>query len=117
VGHIDGNHKLIRWRILFRGGIDGNSKTIVFLECADNNRASTVLSAFAGAIHTHGLLNRIRSDLGGENVDVWRYMIEQHSSYSVVITGSSTHERIERLWRDVYRCVSSFYHDTFKKLE
>ena len=118
VWHIDGNHKLIRWRFVVHGGIDGYSRTIVFLECADNNRASTVISAFESAVHTHGLPNRIRSDLGGENVDVWRYMIEQHSSYSAVITGSSTHnERIERLWRDVYRCVGILYHDTFRKLE
>ena len=35
-----------------------------------------------------------------------------------VITGSSTHnERIERLWRDVYRCVSVLFADTFRKLE
>jgi len=99
------------------GGIDGYSRAIVFLECADNNRTSTVLSAFV-CVHTHGLPNRIRSDLGGENVDVWGYMIEQHSSYSAVITGSSTHnDRIECLWRDVYRCVSSLYHNTFKKEE
>lgn len=39
-------------------------------------------------------------------MEVWRYMIAQHSTSSAVLTGSSTHnERIERLWRDVYRCV------------
>ena len=37
---------------------------------------------------------------------------------SVVITGSSTHnERIERLWRDVFRCVSKLFYDTFHSLE
>ena len=45
-------------------------------------------------------------------------MVEQHTSLSVVITGSSTHnERIERLWRDVYRYVGVLYHDCFRKLE
>ena len=65
-----------------------------------------MLSCFSEAVETHGLPNRIRSDLGGENVDVWRYiMIEQHSNADSVITGASTHnQRIERLWRDVYRC-------------
>ena len=66
----------------------------------------------------HGLPERIRTDLGGENVSIWRYMAEQHSSTNAVITGSSTHnERIERLWRDVYRCVGSLYHDSFQELE
>ena len=32
--HIDGNHKLIRWKVVIHGGIDGHSRTIVFLKCA-----------------------------------------------------------------------------------
>lgn len=49
---------------------------------------------------------------------VWRFMIEQHGTVSSVITGSSTHnERIERLWRDVYRCVASIFYDIFSSLE
>ena len=60
----------------------------------------------------------MRSDLGGENVGIWQYMIEQHMSESVIITGSSTHnERIERLWRDVFRCVISLFYDSFRALE
>ena len=74
----------------------------MFLKCSDNNQASTLLSVFTGAVQKHGLPERVRTDLGGENVDMWRYMVEQHAS-SAVVTGSSTHnERIERLWRDVY---------------
>ena len=118
VWHIDGHHKLIRWRFVTHGGIDGFSRTIVFLQCSTNNRASTVLSAFTEAVSQYGLPSRIRSDLGGENVDVWRYMVEQHSSSSAAITGSSTHnERIERLWRDVHRCVGVLVHDAFRELE
>ena len=116
--HVDGNHKLIRWRMVIHGGIDGYSRTVVFLRCSDNNRASTLLSVFTGAVQKHGLPERVRTDLGGENVDMWRYMVEQHASMSAVLTGSSTHnERIERLWRDVYRCVGVLYHDCFRKLE
>ena len=67
---------------------------------------------------THGLPEKVRSDLGGENIEVWRYLIEQHRSESAVITGFSTHnEGIERLWRDVMRCVSSIYYGVFKQLE
>ena len=118
VWHVDGNHKLIRWRLVIHGGIDGFSRTIVFLSCSDNNRADTVLTHFEQAISTYGLPSKVRSDLGGENVDVWRYMIEQHQTESAVITGSSTHnERIERLWRDVFRSVSSVFFDIFSNLE
>ncbi len=106
VWHIDGHHKLIRWRFVTHGGIDGYSRTIVYLRCSVNNTSATVLHSFMDAIATHGLPQKIRSDLGGENIDVWRYMIQQHASENAVNVGSSTHnERIERLWRDVMRCL------------
>ena len=62
------------------------------------------------------LQKSFRSDCGGENVAVWRRMIASHNyDYSLVITGSSVHnERVERLWRDVNRCVGS---DIFRELE
>lgn len=34
VRHIDGHHKLIRWRFVTHGGIDGFSRTIVYLRCS-----------------------------------------------------------------------------------
>ena len=114
--HIDGHHKLIRWRFVVHGGIDGFSRTIVYLRCSNNNRAVTHLSLFVSAVRSYGLPEKVRSDLGGENVDVWRYMVEQHGSSSSVITGSSTHnERIERLWRDVFRCVGVRHLSTFRR--
>ena len=48
--HIDGNHQLIRWKIVVHGGIDGKTRTIVFLSCASNNFASTVLHQFQNAV-------------------------------------------------------------------
>lgn len=108
VWHIDGHHKLIRWRLVTHGGIDGFSRIIVYLHCSDNNRAATVKHVFVEACGVHGLPLKVRSDLGGENTEVWQYIAEQHMSDSAIITGSSTHnERIERLWRDVMRCVIS----------
>ncbi|KAF6729719.1 hypothetical protein FQA47_009518 [Oryzias melastigma] len=62
--HIDGNHKLIRWRIVIHGGIDGYSRKIVYLKAADNNRASTVLSAFLETIQQFGIPTPVRSDKG-----------------------------------------------------
>ena len=43
VWHIDGNHKMIRWHFVIPGGVDGYSRTIVFLSCSGNNKADTVL--------------------------------------------------------------------------
>lgn len=116
--HIDGHHKLIRWRLVVHGGIDGYSRTVVFLKCSDNNRAYTMLSGFTSGVDMYGIPEKIRTDLGGENVQVWRYMIENHGSTSSVLVGSSTHnQRIERLWRDVFRCVSIMFYTTFTQLE
>jgi len=47
--HIDGCHKLIRWRIVVHGGIDGYSRIPVYLHASDNNQASTVLRLFLEA--------------------------------------------------------------------
>ena len=58
--HLDGHHKLIRWKLVTHGAIDRYSRIITYLKCADNNRASTVLSAFVEAAHIHGLPERIR---------------------------------------------------------
>jgi len=119
VWHLDGNHKLIRWRLVVHGGIDGYSRVVVFLKCSPNNEAITMLQSFRNGVEEYGLPSKIRTDLGGENVDVWRYMIEQNGNDpSHVIVGSSTHnERIERLWRDVHRCVLKPFADKFRDLE
>ena len=52
VWHIDGHHKLIKWRLVTHGGIDGYSRLITFLQCSSNNRASTVHAAFTSAVET-----------------------------------------------------------------
>ena len=117
--HMDGHHKLIRWRFVIHGAVDGYSRTIVYLKCADNNRAPTVLDYFREGVARFGLPEFVRSDHGGENIGVWRYMIATHSNdQSRVITGSSVHnERIERMWQDVHRCVARTFGDTFRDLE
>ena len=119
VWHIDGHHKLIRWRFVIHGAIDGFSRTITYLGCADNNQAATVFELYTSAISQFGLPDQVRSDCGGENTKVWKYMIWSHNmDYSSVITGSSVHnERIERLWRDVHRCVVGPFAQKFRILE
>ena len=44
--HIDGNHKLIRYRMVIHCGIDGFSRLKAFLRRSDNNRADVVLELF-----------------------------------------------------------------------
>lgn len=68
--HIDGNHKLIRWRLVIHGGIDGFSRLATYLVCANNNRAETVLDCFCQAAEEYRVPSRVRSDFGGENTRV-----------------------------------------------
>ncbi len=103
IWHIDGHHKMIRWHFVIHGAIDGFSRSIIYVKCADNNRSSTVLDFFRDGVSRFGLPDNVRSHHGGENTEVWRFMIANHNhDYSCVLTGSSVHnERIERLRRDV----------------
>ena len=119
--HIDGNHKLIRWRIVVHGGIDGFSRLIVFLDCATNNTATTVFRRFHTAVQKYGLPSRIRSDKGGENTQVALYILEhplRGPGRGSMIVGRSVHnQRIERLWRDVFQGVLKLYYGLFYHLE
>ena len=93
-------------------GIDGFSRLVVFLKCATNNRAETVMSTFIDGTRRYGIPSRVRSDHGGENADVGRFMESiRGRDRGSHIQGSSVHnQRIERLHRDTTRCcLSSFY--------
>ncbi|XP_029978761.1 uncharacterized protein LOC115411007 [Sphaeramia orbicularis] len=115
--HFDGNHKLVRWRMVFHGCVDGFSRTIIYLRCLSNNRASSVLSLFLEGIANFGLPLRVRCDHGMENIHVARFMLERRGLNSV-ITGVSVHnQRIERLWAELNRVVTRHFANIFSFME
>ena len=119
--HLDGHHSLIRWKFVVHGCCDGKSRKIMFLHCSTNNLAGTVLGLFKSAIKDNlGLWpSRIRVDYGVENVLVCDEMVlRQGDGRGSFIAGPSTrNQRIERLWRDVYRCVCHFFYYLFYAME
>lgn len=74
---------------------------------------------FLNAIYHHKLPSRIRTDQGSENIMVAQYMLEKRGAdRRSVIVGSSVHnQRIERLWRDMHRCVTLIYYKLFYFME
>ncbi len=112
---IDGNHKLVRWRMVIHGAIDGYSRLVPYVHCCSNNKATTVLSLFKQAVITYGIPSRVRSDKGLENVEVAKFRLKERGlDRGSALVGSSVHnQRIERLWRDVFMAVSQLYHRLF----
>ncbi|CAB4433207.1 unnamed protein product [Rhizophagus irregularis] len=117
--HNDGTHSLIRWKFVIHAFIDGYSRVVTGIKCNTNNRAVSVLDLFNEAITEWGIPHRCRGDHGGENVQVAEWMINYRGiNRGSYIFGKSIHnQRIERLWRDVYRLILRIYYDIFNFLE
>lgn len=75
--------------------------------------------AFMQGVQRYGLPSRIRTDQGRENYEIARHMLRHRGSdRRSVLVGSSVHnQRIERLWRDLHRCVTGIYYRLFYHLE
>lgn len=117
--HMDGNHSLIRWGFVIHGCIDGFSRMIIYLQCCTNNCAETVCAFFENATQTFGWPSRVRGDFGGENVDVASRMedVRGQNRGSFIRGPSTRNQRIERLWREVFRCVAFLFYSVFFALE
>ena len=108
--HVDGYHKLIPWKFVVHGGIDGYSRVVTYLQASTNNTAQTALSAFLEGVGSYGIPLRVRSDHGGENNLIAEYMVQQRGAgRGSIIMGRSVHN--QRIERDLFTgCVSYFYY-------
>uniref|UniRef100_A0A672GIA8 Integrase catalytic domain-containing protein n=1 Tax=Salarias fasciatus TaxID=181472 RepID=A0A672GIA8_SALFA len=117
IWHIDGNHKLIRWKLAVHAAMDGYSRMLTFLQCSNNNRAETVQDLFNAAISEFGRPLHIRTDQGGENVRIWEDM-RLHRGENSALTGSSVHnQRTERFNRDLNKNCRDVFAPIFYELE
>ena len=117
--HIDGNHKMIRWRFVIHHGIDGFSRLVTFCQCSGNNKATTVYPLFQDAVAKYGKPIHVRTDYSGENVLIWRNMTEfwGEEAHSVIVGSSVHNQRIERHNRAVNEQVVASYKAEFYALE
>ena len=119
--HLDRHHSLIHYKLIINGCIDGFSRHIIYLRCSSNNLAETVLNLSMNAVGRDGdhWPSRIKVVRGVENILVCDAMVQYRGEWMAsFIAGSSTHnQRIECLWREVYRCVCHLFYYTFYAVE
>lgn len=117
--HVDSNHKLIRWRFVIHGGIDGFSRLPMYIKVASDNTAETAFSAFESGVAEFGVPERVRTDKGLENLKIAEFMLRSRGlDRGSHITGRSVHnQRIERFWRELWHGCTSAYYELFLSME
>ncbi|KAF7366284.1 hypothetical protein MSAN_00884600 [Mycena sanguinolenta] len=117
--HHDGQHGLIRWKIVIHCFIDGWTRFIVGIRASTNNRSTTVLDLFEQAAALHGWPSCVRGDHGVENVKVAERMEQVRGpGRGSYIWGTSVHNiHIERLWVDWTNGVGRKWVNFFYELE
>ncbi|KAG8786488.1 hypothetical protein FRC12_016506 [Ceratobasidium sp. 428] len=101
--HHDGQHGLVRFKLVIHMFVDGYSRLVTGIGVHNNNLAATVLDLFHQARHSHGTPSRVRGDHGVENVLVAQWMEASRGlNRGSYIWGRSVHNtRIERMWYDI----------------
>ena len=92
----------------------------MFLRCSTNNLLQTVMELFLRAIENDMLWpSRIHLDYGVENVQVCdaKVKVRGEGRGSFIAGPSRRNQRIERLRRDVFRCVCHLFYYMFYALE
>ena len=117
--HLDSTHKLIHWRFITSGCVDGLSRKVIWLKCADNNRADTTYNYFLNAIEEHQCPFQVRGDKGVENKKIAKHMIAIRGENIRGFIGgkSARNTRIERFWREYNTNVMKSFYDEFVNLE
>lgn len=102
--HIDGHHSLIRWRFVVHGCVDGFSRMIPYLSCANNNRAATVLSLFRKATTEFEEFGPIRVERTS-----WFAITWCHFEVLAVVVTLPDHQFTTRGWKECgVTCTGAF---------
>ena len=84
------NHKLITpyWFVI-HSRIDRYSRLVVYLHASTNNQADTVFQLFREATTMYNIPSRVRCDMGLQNIEVGRFMLDARGcNRGSIITGN-----------------------------
>lgn len=116
--HFDANLKLVEYGLFIHSCVDGFSRCVLYIYCADNNRSVTLARQFYRAVRQYGVPSRARCDKGSENRRASKFLLSVRGlgRGSVIVSKSVHNQRVERMWRDVLERAADFYRDLFAVL-